>query len=296
MNRGVVIGATAYVLWGLSPIYWRSVDSVAAGDIVIHRVLTTLLFLGAIQLAGRTFGRVRSLVADPRARWMFVLTAVLLASNWLVFVWAVNDDRVLEASLGYFINPLVSVVLGVIVLGERLRVGSMAAVVVAAVGVVVLTVDVGRLPWVSLFLAATFALYGLIRKTSPAGSLDGLTLEMFVLVPFALVALLVRAGAGESVLTTQSLGMNVWLLGAGVITAAPLLLFATAARRIELWLVGMLQFIAPTLQFVLGAVVWNEPWSGGQAVGFVIIWMALGDFVAGQLRIARSAAKRLAVS
>jgi chloramphenicol-sensitive protein RarD len=296
MNRGVVIGATAYVLWGLSPIYWRSVDSVAAGDIVIHRVLTTLLFLGAIQLAGRTFGRVRSLVADPRARWMFVLTAVLLASNWLVFVWAVNDDRVLEASLGYFINPLVSVVLGVIVLGERLRVGSMAAVVVAAVGVVVLTVDVGRLPWVSLFLAATFALYGLIRKTSPAGSLDGLTLEMFVLVPFALVALLVRAGAGESVLTTQSLGMNVWLLGAGVITAAPLLLFATAARRIELWLVGMLQFIAPTLQFVLGAVVWNEPWSGGQAVGFVIIWMALGVFVADQLRIARSAAKRLAVS
>lgn len=296
MNRGVVIGATAYVLWGLSPIYWRSVDSVAAGDIVIHRVLTTLLFLGAIQLAGRTFGRVRALVADPRARWMFVLTAVLLASNWLVFVWAVNDDRVLEASLGYFINPLVSVVLGVIVLGERLRVGSMVAVVVAAVGVVVLTIDVGSAPWVSLYLAGTFALYGLIRKTSPAGSLDGLTLEMFVLVPFALVALLVRAGAAESVLTTQSLGMNVWLLGAGVITAAPLLLFATAARRIELWLVGMLQFIAPTLQFVLGAVVWNEPWSGGQAVGFVIIWMALGVFVADQLRIARSAAKRLAVS
>jgi chloramphenicol-sensitive protein RarD len=296
MNRGVVIGATAYVLWGLSPIFWRSVDSVAAGDIVIHRVLTTLLFLGAIQLAGRTFGRVRALVADPRARWMFVLTAVLLASNWLVFVWAVNDDRVLEASLGYFINPLVSVVLGVIVLGERLRVGSMVAVVVAAVGVVVLTIDVGSAPWVSLYLAGTFALYGLIRKTSPAGSLDGLTLEMFVLVPFALVALLVRAGAGESVLTTQSLGMNVWLLGAGVITAAPLLLFATAARRIELWLVGMLQFIAPTLQFVLGAVVWNEPWSGGQAVGFVIIWMALGVFVADQLRIARSAAKRLAVS
>lgn len=296
MNRGVVIGATAYVLWGLSPIYWRSVDSVAAGDIVIHRVLTTLVFLGAIQLAGRTFGRVRALVADPRARWMFVLTAVLLASNWLVFVWAVNDDRVLEASLGYFINPLVSVVLGVIVLGERLRVGSMVAVVVAAVGVAVLTIDVGSAPWVSLYLAGTFALYGLIRKTSPAGSLDGLTLEMFVLVPFALVALLVRAGAGESVLTTQSLGMNVWLLGAGVITAAPLLLFATAARRIELWLVGMLQFIAPTLQFVLGAVVWNEPWSGGQAVGFVIIWLALGVFVADQFRIARSAAKRLAVS
>jgi len=296
MNRGVVIGATAYVLWGLSPIYWRSVDTVAAGDIVVHRVLTTLLFLVAVQFAGRTFGRVRELLIDRRARWMFVLTASLLASNWLVFVWAVNDDRVLEASLGYFINPLVSVLIGVVVLKERLRLGSLVAVVVASVGVVVLAIDVGTVPWVSLFLAGTFALYGLIRKTSPAGSLDGLTLEMFVLFPFALVLLLVQVGTAESVFTTSSPAMNVWLLGAGVVTAAPLLLFATAARRIELWLVGMLQFIAPTLQFILGAVVWDEPWSGGQAVGFIIIWAALGVFVADQLRIARTEARQVKIS
>ena len=296
MNRGVVIGATAYVLWGLSPIYWRSVDSVASTDIVIHRVLTTLVFLLALQFAGHTFARVRAVVADRRARWMFVLTAALLASNWLVFVWAVNDDRVLETSLGYFINPLVSVVIGVVVLKERLRWGSLTAVAIAAAGVVVLTIDVGSLPWVSLFLAGTFALYGLIRKTSPAGSLDGLTLEMFVLFPFALVFFLVQASSGDSVLTTSSPAMNVWLIGAGVVTAAPLLLFATAARQIELWLVGMLQFIAPTIQFVLGAVVWNEPWSGGQAVGFVIIWIALGVFVLDQLRLARGATRRLAVS
>jgi len=296
MNRGVVIGATAYVLWGLSPIYWRSVDTVAAGDIVVHRVLTTLLFLVAVQFAGRTFGRVRELLIDRRARWMFVLAASLLASNWLVFVWAVNDDRVLEASLGYFINPLVSVLIGVVVLKERLRLGSLVAVVVASVGVVVLAIDVGTVPWVSLFLAGTFALYGLIRKTSPAGSLDGLTLEMFVLFPFALVLLLVQVGTAESVFTTSSPAMNVWLLGAGVVTAAPLLLFATAARRIELWLVGMLQFIAPTLQFILGAVVWDEPWSGGQAVGFIIIWAALGVFVADQLRIARTEARQVKIS
>ena len=296
MNRGVVIGATAYVLWGLSPIYWRSVDTVAAGDIVVHRVLTTLLFLVAVQFAGRTFGRVRELLIDRRARWMFVLAASLLASNWLVFVWAVNDDRVLEASLGYFINPLVSVLIGVVVLKERLRLGSLVAVVVASVGVVVLAIDVGTVPWVSLFLAGTFALYGLIRKTSPAGSLDGLTLEMFVLFPFALVLLLVQVGTAESVFTTSSPAMNVWLLGAGVVTAAPLLLFATAARRIELWLVGMLQFIAPTLQFILGAVVWDEPWSGGQAVGFIIIWAALGVFVADQLRIARTEARQVKLS
>ena len=296
MNRGVVIGATAYVLWGLSPIYWRSVDSVATGDIVIHRVLTSLVFLAGAQFAVHTFGRLRTLVADRRARAMFVLTATLLASNWLVFVWAVNDDRVLEASLGYFINPLVSVVLGVVVLKERWRVGSLLAVVIAAIGVVVLAIDVGSLPWVSLFLAATFALYGLVRKTSPAGSLDGLTLEMFVLCPFALVALLVHVGNGTSVFTTASIGLNVWLVGAGVVTAAPLLLFATAARQIELWLVGMLQFIAPTIRFVLGAVVWNEAWSGGQAVGFIVIWIALAVFVVDQLRLTRGAARRLAVS
>jgi len=295
MNRGALIGATAYVLWGLSPIYWRSIDSVAAGDIVVHRVLTTLAFLLAMQFAGRTFHRVRALLVDRRARWMFVLTAALLASNWLVFVWAVNDDRVLETSLGYFINPLVSVVIGVVVLKERPRIGSLAAVAIAAVGVVVLTIDVGTLPWVSLFLAGTFALYGLIRKTSPAGSLDGLTLEMFVLFPFALVVLLVQAGSGESVLTTSSPAMNLWLLGAGVVTAAPLLLFASAARQIELWLVGMLQFIAPTIQFVLGAVVWDEPWSGGQAVGFIIIWAALAVFIVDQVRVARLGA-RFAVS
>lgn len=296
MNRGALLGATAYVLWGIAPIYWRSVESVAAGDIVVHRVLTTLVLLGAVQFAGRTFQRVRALVADRRARWMFVLTAALLGSNWLVFVWAVNDERVLEASLGYFINPLVSVVIGVVVLGERLRVGSLAAVVIAATGVVVLAVDVGSLPWVSLSLAGTFAFYGLIRKTSPAGSLDGLTLEMFVLFPFALVVLLVRAGSGDSVFTVASPAMNLWLLGAGVVTAAPLLLFASAARRIELWLVGMLQYITPTIHFVLGAVVWNEPWSGGQAAGFIIIWVALAVFVVDQLRIARRDVRRVSVS
>jgi len=287
MNRGVLIGASAYVLWGLSPIYWRTIDSVAAGDIVVHRILTTLVFLGALQFAGRTFSRVRALVADRRARWMFVLTALLLVSNWLVFVWAVNDDRVLEASLGYFINPLVSVVVGVVVLKERLRPITMASVVIAACGVVVLAVDVGSAPWVSLYLAGTFAAYGLVRKTSPAGSLDGLTLEMFVMFPFALVVLLVQVGNSESVFTTASLGTNLLLLGAGVVTAAPLLLFASAARQIELWLVGMLQFIAPTIQFVLGAVVWDEPWSGGQAVGFIIIWIALGVFVLEPLLVVR---------
>lgn len=280
MNRGVVIAATAYVLWGLSPIYWRLVDDVASGDMVIHRIVATALLLGAIQVIGKTLPRLRALIADRRARAMVALTAGLLGTNWLLFVWAVNDERVLEVSLGYFINPLVSVVLGIVVLGERLRLLPAVAVGIAVVGVIVLTIDVGHLPWVSLLLAGTFGLYGLIRKTSPAGSLDGLSLELAILLPIALIFLVARGATGHGVIGTSVPARDLWILGTGVVTAAPLLLFATAARKIELWLVGMLQFIAPTIQFILGVVVWDEEWSGGQAVGFVIIWCALVVFAA----------------
>jgi chloramphenicol-sensitive protein RarD len=283
MNRGALVGAMAYVLWGLSPIYWRLVDDVAAPDIIAFRIVSTMLLLGALQVAGGTLPRLRALLVDRRARRMFVVTATLLASNWLVFIWAVNNDRVLQASLGYFINPLLSVVLGVVVLRERLRILPMVSVAVAALGVIVLTIDVGTLPWVSLFLAATFALYGLLRKTSPAGSLDGLTLELTVMLPFGAAFVAYQAFAGHGVAGSSVPARDLWLLGTGLMTAAPLLLFAFAARRIELWLVGMLQFIAPTIQFVLGAVVWDEEWSGGQAVGFVVIWAALVIFAGGSL-------------
>lgn len=290
MNQGVWVGISAYVVWGLAPLYWRMLDDVAAGDVVLFRVVATALFLGAIQTAGRTWARVRRLVADPRARWRFAATAVLLASNWLAFVWAVNDDRVLEASLGYFINPLLSVVLGVVVLRERLRPIPLLCVGVAAVGVVVLTVDVGTAPWVSLYLAASFALYGLLRKTSPAGSLDGLTIEASVLAPIAVSVLGIRALAGDGVLGISVPGRDLLLLGAGLVTASPLLLFASAARRIHLWLIGMLQFIAPTLQFLLGVLLWDEEWSGGQVTGYVIIWAALVIFAVERMAASRRGA------
>ena len=278
MNRGVSIGILAYVLWGLSPLYWRLLDDVPAGDVILFRIVTAAVLLGVLQTAARSWPRVRGLVTDPRARWVFGASALVLTSNWLVFVWAVNDDRVLEASLGYFINPLVSVVLGVVVLRERLRPVPLLCVGIAAVGVLVLTVDVGTAPWVSLFLAQTFGLYGLLRKTSPAGSLDGLTLEVSTLAPVALAFLVVRAAAGDGALGVSVPGRDLLLLGAGLVTAAPLLLFASAARRIQLWLVGMLQFIAPTIQFLLGVVLWDEEWSGGQVTGYVIIWIALVVF------------------
>lgn len=297
MNRGVLTGVAAYVLWGLSPIFWRLVDDVGAGDVILFRITATALLLGAAHAVLRTGPRVAALGRDRRTVAMAILTASLLASNWLVFVWAVNNERVLEVSLGYFINPLVSVVLGVVVLRERLRRGPVVAVAIAATGVLVLAVDVGEAPWVSLYLAASFGLYGLLRKTSTAGSLDGLTLEVFALAPIAVALIAFRAGAGDGVIG-GSTGRDLWLLGTGVMTAAPLLLFASAARRIELWLVGMLQFIAPTLHFLLGVLAYGEEWRGGQVVGFVMIWLALAVFAADSVltaeRSARPAARRTA--
>lgn len=278
MNRGVSMGVAAYLLWGLSPIYWRLVGSIPSGDVVAFRIVAAALLLGAMQLRGRTLGRVKALLVDRRARWTFVLTAGLLGVNWVVFIWAVSNGRVVEASLGYFINPLISVVLGVALLRERLRLTPMIAVAIAAAGVLVLAIDLGTLPWVSLVLAGTFAVYGLIRKISPAGSLDGLTLEVYGLLPIALAVVVVRAVLGDGLVGSSVPGRDLWLLGSGVMTAVPLLLFAAAARRIPLWLVGMLQYIAPTIQFLLGVLVWGEEWSGGQAVGFIMIWIALAVF------------------
>jgi len=190
-------------------------------------------------------------------------------------VWAVYDDRILEASLGYFINPLFNVVLGVMVLGERLRRVQWVAVAMATTGVVVLTIDVGTLPWVSLVLAGTFGVYGLIRKTSPAGPLEGLTLEMAVLLPLAVAAIAFRAWGGHGSIGATVSTRDTFLLATGVFTAAPLLLFATAARRIDLSVVGILQYLAPTIQFLLGVFLYNESWSGGQVVGYCIIWAGL---------------------
>ena len=280
MNRGVLLGVGAYLLWGLSPIYWRIEGDVPLFDVILWRTATATVLLVGWQVIRGSLRRLRSLVAEPRARLTFGFTALLLASNWITFIWLVTSERVLEVSLGYFMTPLMNVLLGVVVLRERLRLVPMLTVCVASCGVLALALDVGGVPWAALYLGASFALYGLFRKTSPAGSVDGLTLEMLALLPFVLCLLVVRALSGDGVFGLSDVGLDIWLLGAGAMTIAPLLLFAASARRIELWLVGMLQFLAPTIQFFLGVLLWDESWSGGQAVGFVLIWFALAVFVA----------------
>ncbi len=278
MSRGVLTGLAAYVLWGLSPIYWKWLDGLNSGDVVAHRIIATLIVLALAHLALRSWRRLWSEARIARVRRTALLAGVLLAANWLVFVWAVSADQVVETSLGYFINPLLSVVLGVVVLGEHMRRLQWIAVGLAAIGVAALAIDLGSLPWVSLALAATFGAYGLIRKTSLVGSLDGLTLEMAVMAPFALAAVLARGVIGQGIVGLDRPGTDLLLLGTGVVTAAPLLLFAAAARRIDLSTLGLLQYIAPTIQFLLGVVIYGEDWHGGQVFGFVIIWAALAVF------------------
>ena len=278
MSRGVFVGICAYVLWGLSPIYWRLLDDLGAGDVVAHRIVATAIVLAIAHLFLRSWPRLVSEARKPKVRRAAAMAGVLLAVNWIVFVWAVSAERVVQTSLGYFINPLLSVVLGVVVLGERLRRLQWIAVGLATIGVVVLTIDLGSLPWVSLALAGTFALYGLLRKVSPVGSLDGLSLEVGFLAPFALAVILFRGAGDAGLVGVADPGRDLLLLGTGVVTAAPLLLFAAAARRVDLSVVGLLQYIAPTIQFLLGVLVFGEEWAGGQVVGFAIIWLALAVF------------------
>ena len=279
MTRGVLLGVGAYLLWGLSPIYWRIQGDVPLFDVILWRTAAAAALLVGWQVFRGSLPRLWSLVAEPRARLTFGFTALLLASNWITFIWLVGSERVLEVSLGYFMTPLMNVLLGVVVLRERLRLVPMLTVCAASSGVLVLALDVGGVPWAALYLGSSFAVYGLFRKTSPAGSIDGLTLEMLALLPFVLCLLVVRALSGDGVFGLSDVGLDIWLLGAGAMTIAPLLLFAASARRIELWLVGMLQFLAPTIQFFLGVLLWDETWSGGQAAGFVLIWLALIVFV-----------------
>ena len=287
-DRGIVEGLAAYTLWGLAPLFWKQLDDVASIDTLGHRIVWTAVLLAVLHSARRGWPAIRAVAADPRNRLVAALTALLILGNWATYIWAVTDERVVEASLGYFINPLVSVFLGIIVLGERLRRWQWAAVAVAAVGVGWLTIDVGAVPWVALVLAGSFGLYGLLRKTAGFGALDGLTMEVGYLMPLGLGFLIWRAASGDGVMGSSRPSTTVLLILTGAITALPLLLFARAARQVSLTMVGILQYIAPTLQFLIGWLIYDESVDAGRLVGYSIVWLALAIFSIEGLLSARS--------
>ncbi len=278
MPIGVVYAATAYTLWGLFPLFFKHIAQVNALEVVMHRTVWSLAFVLLVLAGLKRWAWLGAVLRTPRVVATFALSAALLASNWLVYVWAVNNDHVLDASLGYFILPLVNVGLGYVFLHERPRAWQWLAFGVACAGVLWLTVQTGRLPWVALTLAVTFGFYGLLRKLAPLGALEGLTLETLLLSPLAVGVLGWFTAQGQGVLAghhPQALG---WLIASGPVTALPLLLFAAGARRVPLSTMGILQYIAPSILVLLGVWLYGEPFAGPRALGFVLIWTALAIY------------------
>ncbi|HEY0510054.1 MAG TPA: EamA family transporter RarD [Blastococcus sp.] len=291
---GVLSGLAAYSLWGLFPLYFPLLEPAGGLEIVAHRVLWSLLFIGLLLTVVRRWGLVRALVTDRRRLLVLAGAAVLIAVNWLVFVYAVNSGHVVETSLGYFINPLVSVLLGVVVFSERLRPLQWTAVAIAAVAVAVLTIDYGRPPWIALALASTFGLYGLLKKVVRVEAAPGLFVETALVAVPAAVVLAVLHDSGDATFGTAGAGHALLLVTSGIATAIPLLLFATAAGRIPLSTVGLLQYVTPLMQLAIGVFVYDEPMPPVRLAGFVVVWVALAVFTADSLRHARAGSRRAA--
>lgn len=274
MNKGVWYALGAFITWGLFPIYWKLLAGVPALQLLGHRIVWSFLLLLGIILAGRQIILLRDKLTR-RILLIYSVAAVLIAINWLMYVWAVGAGYIVETSLGYFINPLLSVLLGVLFLGERLRPFQWLPIGLAAAGVLYLTLAYGSLPWIALTLAITFGFYGLVKKMAPLGSLHGLTLETGILFVPALGFLLYSEFTGKGAFLHASPLIDVMLVGAGLVTVAPLLLFASAVQRIPLTTLGVLQYVNPTMQFLLGVVIFKEPFDQHRLIGFCAVWAGL---------------------
>jgi chloramphenicol-sensitive protein RarD len=283
VSRGFWLGAAAYSIWGLFPIYWKLVAAVPAGQVLAHRIVWSCVALGLI-LAWPARTRAPRPAITARVVLLYLAAAILIGINWYLYVWAVGHDFVVETSLGYYITPLVNVLLGVVILREHLRPSTWAAVALAATGVGVLTWAYGAPPRIALGLAASFGTYGLVKKTAPLPPLEGLALETALLAPLALAYLVSAERAGSGAFLHEAAATDVFLIGGGLVTIAPLLLFAAAVRTVPLSTMGLLQFISPTIQLVLALALYHEPFGGFRLVGFVAVWLALVVFAAQQVR------------
>ncbi|WP_047983859.1 EamA family transporter RarD [Ornithinibacillus californiensis] len=275
---GVVYAVFAYVIWGFLPIYWKIIDAVPASEILAHRIIWSFVFMVFIVLFVRKWpgfiDQCKIILKDKKKLFSITMASIVISLNWLIYIWAVNSDHVLQASLGYYINPLVSILLAIIVLKEKLTKSQTVSVILAGIGVLYLTFSYGVFPWVSIVLAITFALYGLFKKIVDIPAMYGLTIETMIITPIALIYLLFLP---ENTFSSQgALSIDgLLLMGAGIVTAVPLLLFASGAKRIPLALVGFLQYIAPTLMLLLGVFVYGETFSFEHLISFGFIWLAL---------------------
>jgi chloramphenicol-sensitive protein RarD len=278
MNRGVLYALSCYIAWGFLPIYWKALSSLPGLETTAHRIIWSALVAGILLTGQRNWHWLSKVLRQPRILLTTLATAALILANWLIYIYAVNNNQIVESSLGYFINPLVNVLLGVFFLRERPRPWQWIAIAVATIGVIYLTYDYGRLPWIALGLATSFAFYALLKKIATLPSLEGLFLEtIYLAVPMGiyLITLEVRGEGAFGHTPWQTMFL---LLMAGLVTALPLLLFSASARRVPMTLLGILQYISPTIAFIIGIVLYHEPFSQSQLVGFSFIWVALALF------------------
>jgi chloramphenicol-sensitive protein RarD len=275
LNKGVLYSVGAYIIWGILPVYWKAVQEVPSPEIVSHRVIWSFIFVIFIIWIRRDWGQLKSVLKNRKAILTFLLSAGLISVNWLTYIWGVNAGFIVETSLGYFINPLVSVVIGVIVFREKLRHTQWLAVGIASIGVLYLTFMYGELPWIALTLAVTFGLYGMIKKATPVAALNGVVLETGFMFSPALFYLISLEVSGNASFGFHNRITSLLLILTGFFTAFPLLLYAGAAHRIHLSTLGILQFIAPTLQFFIGVFIYNESFTQERLIGFSLIWIAL---------------------
>ncbi len=287
-TTGALFGSSAYLIWGLSPLFWKVLQTIPALELICHRIVWSFAFLIPFVLFfGKQRNEFKQIFVRPKTLVILLITSLLVGSNWLVYVWAVNNDRVLEASLGFYINPLVNVFLGMVFLRERMRLLQGLAVALACGGVFFLTLDYGEVPTVSLYLAFTFGVYGLIRKVAPVSAITGLTVEALILTLPALVYLVYLSASGAGAFGQKGISTDLFLMGTALVTAPPLLLFTLGAQRLALSTMGFLQYIAPTCMFFLGIFLYHEPFTRVQVAIFLLIWTALAIYSADSLLVYR---------
>ncbi|BBH17866.1 protein RarD [Nocardioides baekrokdamisoli] len=284
-RRGIAYGVAAYVMWGLVPLFWPLLQPAGAIELLSHRFVWSLLLMVFLIVALRRVRPTLALVRNRRTALLLAVAAVTITSNWGFYIWGVNTGRVVETSLGYFINPLVSIAMGVLIFRERLRRMQWLALGVAMAAIVVLTVDYGHAPWLALVLAFSFGTYGLVKKAAGAGAFDSLTVETAYVAPLALVYLIVLGSRGHF---AGNPGHMLLFAATGIVTALPLICFGAAATRVPMVTLGLLQYLAPILQFAIGVLIRHEPMSTGRWIGFSIVWVALAIFAYDAVRVARS--------
>lgn len=284
---GVWFGILAYTAWGVLPLYWKLLNLVPALEILSHRILWSFIFIWLIILVTGGWQFVGNAFADKKNILLIFLSGILISINWFTYIWAVNSNHVIEASMGYYINPLVVVLLSVVVIKERLNRWQGIAIILAATGVMIMTVQYGRIPWVSLVLASSFALYGLLKKLVKVDSMTGLALETSIIMPIALAYIISKEVQGVGALGVNPIATSLLLVGSGIVTAVPLLWFGMGTQKIKLSMMGFLQYIAPTISLILGVFVFKEHFPPAHLISFGFIWAGLLVFAVSNIRDAR---------